>query len=162
MRRTLILAAGLLLALLFPGQARACIGLGCSCSVSAPAMSFGLYNPLSLSAVNSGSSIHVTCSTPVLGVLVSYTLAMSPGVSGSYSARRLRSGANTLQYNLYTSPSHATVWGNGTAGTGTVADSHLFMLFSHTHSYSVYGRLPGGQNVPPGVYNDTITLTVTY
>jgi spore coat protein U-like protein len=31
----------------------------------------------------------------------------------------MKSGANVLNYNLYTTAAHTTVWGDGTAGTGT-------------------------------------------
>src|SRR5580700_8817319 len=79
------------------------------CTVSANTLSFGTYNPLSGSPLTATTTVSATCteSTP-------YTLALNAGNTGNFTNRLLVSGGNTLNYNLYTSSSHTTVWGDGT------------------------------------------------
>lgn len=154
-------AAPALLALLAlcPGTVHAIA----SCSVSASGVAFGGYSVNNPAPTDATGNVEVTCSLiGVISLLVNYDIALSAGASGSYDARTLGGGANTLTYNLYTTAGHATVWGNGTAGTGIVSDGYLLALFTTVRNYPVHGRLPAGQNKPAGAYLDTITVTVTY
>ncbi len=132
-----------------------------ACTVSASNLSFGQYLPSSGSAVDTTGNVAVTCSG-LLSVLVGYTISLSTGASGSYAARALNSGANSLAYNLYTNLLRTTVWGNG-SGSSTVSGSILVQLVvPTTNNHTVYGRIPASQNVAPGSYSDTITVTVNY
>jgi spore coat protein U-like protein len=75
------------------------------------------------------------------------------------AVRRLTSGANTLNYSLYTSGTYGTVWGDGTSGTAAVSGTGS----GASQTFTVYGRIPSGQtSVPTGVYTDTVSVTVTY
>jgi spore coat protein U-like protein len=68
-----------------------------------------------------------------------------------------------LQYNLYTTAALATIFGDGTGGTGTVAGTGLGV--ASANSVQVFGQLPDNatnQAAVPGAYSDTITVTVTY
>lgn len=134
----------LLALLMLPGAAMA------ECSVNVIGLSFGGYDPFSVTDTDITGSVLVTCDTDT-----SVQVSLSPG-SGPFTARKLKSGMNALLYNLYTDPSHVSVWGDGSPGTGLVS-------FSGTAgSYTVYGRIPAGQNVPVGTYGDTITVTLTF
>jgi spore coat protein U-like protein len=102
---------------------------------------------------------------------VSYTIQLNAGSSGSFSPRKLASGANLLNYNLYTTSARTTIWGNGSGGTSTVGGSFtlgnctLLLLCSdetESRNHTAYGRIPASQNVPAGSYSDTITVTVNY
>ena len=132
-----------------------------SCSVSATAMSFGAYDPTSATARDSTGTVTVTC-TATLGISASWDILLSTGSSGSFSPRRLFSGGSSLQYNLYTSSGRTQVWGDGTAGTGKVSDSHPLLVGTSQYSYTTYGRIPALQDLAPGTYTDTITVTVNY
>jgi spore coat protein U-like protein len=144
-------------ALIAPIQAWAAL----SCTTSAQAVAFGNYDPLSSLPTDSTGQVSVTC-TNLVNLLVSYTVALSTGVSGSYSNRQLASGSNRLNYNLYTDLTHLLVWGDGTSGTSTVSNTFLVVLAGITANHTVYGRIPARQNVAVGSYSDTITVTVTY
>ncbi|MBB3047521.1 spore coat protein U-like protein [Litorivivens lipolytica] len=72
----------------------------------------------------------------------------------------MSSGANSLNYNLYTDPTYLTVWGDGNGGTATVPGAIGVLLLPIDHV--VYGRIPAGQNSAAGNYSDTISVTVTY
>lgn len=140
-----------------------CTGIDCSCSVNASSVTFSGYNPISGSAATATGNVAVTCTAFVATLLVSYNIALDKGIYGTFSARMMKYSSTLLQYNLYTSVGQTTVWGDGTAGTGTVSDSYLLgILLPVTRNYSVYGNVPASQNVTPGTYQDTITVTVTY
>jgi len=142
--------------------------------VSATGVAFGAYNRLSMASADSTGTVTAQC-TGGGGLLsaenVSYTIQLNAGSSGSFSPRMMASGANLLNYNLYTTSARTTIWGNGSGGTSTIGGAFtlgtcaLFVLCSNeteSRPHTVYGRIPAGQNVPAGSYSDTITVTVTY
>jgi spore coat protein U-like protein len=71
-------------------------------------------------------------------------------------------GGNSMQYNLYTNAARTQVWGDGTGGTAKVSDSQLVVVGTSQYSYTAYGRIPALQNLGPGTYTDTITVTLNY
>ena len=72
--------------------------------------------------------------------------------------RRMTNGTDFLGYALYTDAGRATAWGSG-AGSGlAIAPAANFAA----QNYSVYGRIPAGQDVSVGVYNDTVVATINY
>jgi len=123
-----------------------------ACSVAAQGLSFGSYDPLAGQRVDGAGNIAVTCDAGV-----AYGIALSSG-NGPYAARLLASGADSLQYNLYTDASRVLVWGDGTGGTATVAGSGN----GTATNVPIYGRIPSGQNVRSGSYGDNIVITVTF
>jgi spore coat protein U-like protein len=67
-----------------------------------------------------------------------------------------------MQYNLYTNAGHTQVWGDATGGTVKISDSQLVLVGTSQYSYTAYGRIPALQDLPPGTYTDTITVTLNY
>ncbi|MGE5469558.1 MAG: spore coat U domain-containing protein [Bacteroidota bacterium] len=132
-----------------------------SCSASATSTSFGNYNSLAPVALDGVGNVRVTCGN-LVNIFVSYSISLSAGSAGSFAGRRLVNGAQQLNYNLFTDAARSSVWGDGTAGTSTVSDGYLLLLLSDQRNYPVYGRIPAGQNIPPGIYSDTIQVTVNY
>lgn len=137
-------AAGLLAALWSASAAAA------TCNVSPQSVNFGNYDTLASATVDGVGNVSVTCDAET-----TFTIALGTG-TGTYSARQMTSGANVLEYNLHTDASRLTVWGDGSAGTATVART------AATAEVTVYGRLPARQNVPAGQYSDTLVVTVSY
>jgi len=135
-----------------------------SCTVAATALALGNYNPASPTPKDASGSVTVTCAANPLALLLGYTVALSTGGSGSYAARRLSSGANTLAYQIYSNASRTTVWGNGSGGSSVVNGGLLLGLFAPVSAtYTVYGRLPAGQGAAAaGAYADVIVVTVAY
>jgi spore coat protein U domain-containing protein, fimbrial subunit CupE1/2/3/6 len=130
-----------------------------TCSVSSAALSFGDYTP-GAGALNGTTTVSVKCTKST-----GYQVALNGGTTtgGTIAQRLLANGTNTLQYNLYTTGTYATVWGDGTgtsvqqAGTGAGIGT--------ANTVTVYGQLPDNttnQSAVPGGYADTITVTVTY
>jgi spore coat protein U-like protein len=121
-----------------------------SCTMGIINVVFGTYNTLSASSLDGAGSVSVTCD-----VTSSFQVALSKG-QGSFAARQLQSGVNVLYYNLYTDTLRSLIWGDGTAGTTLVSGSGT------AATYTVYGRIPGGQNLPAGSYGDSITVTLNF
>lgn len=133
-----------------------------ACTASATPVNFGPYDPLAVTPRTTTASITVSCDL-LLGVslLVAYSIGLSQG-SGSYAARTLRSGGNAMNYNLFTNSFYSNIWGDGSGGTSRILDGYLLGLGGAVTSYPIYARIPALQNVPAGIYTDTILVTVTY
>jgi spore coat protein U-like protein len=124
-----------------------------ACDVSATPLNFGAMNPLDGAATDSVGEITVTCPAST-----AYSIAIDGGGSGDASARRMSSGAQALHYQLYTDPSRSVVWGDGTAGTLEVAGQADGTGTSH----QVHGRIPAQPAATPGMYADSLLVTITY
>jgi spore coat protein U-like protein len=128
--------------------------------VAATAVAFGLYSPGAASGATSNGTVTVACTTPVGATLPDFTIALSAGTTGQFAPRRLTFGGATLNYNIYTSPSFVTVWGDGSGATLTQPYASGAALASTT--FTAYGLVPPHQFVAAGMYTDAITVTVTY
>ena len=172
-----LLLLGCVAWLLPPGARAAPTG----CSVSIPsagggagaAVAFGSYDPLNASGIPTSGNLTINCSANGGGLNNGFmvTISLSTG-AGTYVTRLMRGSVDTLQYNLYTDPSHTTVFGNGSAGSQTVT-----LCFygskkdpcggtgldpTQPHDVPMYGLLPPGQDVTAGSYTDTITAMLTF
>lgn len=160
-RRAAVLCAGLLCS----GLAAAAI----DCSVSASLVAFGNFDPDGPDLDTDSGTITVNCSVVSAGGgTVGYSIALSPGQSGSYSPRRLQNGSFTLRYNLFTAGTRSVgqVWGDGTNGTNLVGGSITLpgtIGAAQSAEHIVYGRLAGPQTgVAVGVYSDTLVVTINF
>jgi spore coat protein U domain-containing protein, fimbrial subunit CupE1/2/3/6 len=138
-----------------------CAGLGCSCSVATTAVTFGNYNPISVTATTANGNVAVTCSALVI-FTASYVISMAKGNSATYTPRFMNLAGVHLNYNLYTTAGFASIWGDATGGTVTVSDSYTAIGLSDTRNYTVFGQIPAVQTIGAGTYTDTILVTVTY
>ncbi|GAP66689.1 pilus protein [Mizugakiibacter sediminis] len=146
------------------------------CSISTSGLSFGVYDPLagypSTAPVTANGALQLACSYTSIGDLlvgIQAQISLSTGSSGSYAARTLRQGAESLRYNLYVDPALTTVFGDGSGGTQRVAKCFTGFFnncggdpANSPVSIPVYGALPGSQDVSPGGYADNIVVTVTF
>ncbi|HEU0071255.1 MAG TPA: spore coat U domain-containing protein [Alphaproteobacteria bacterium] len=153
----LALAAWLLGAL--PRPAEAALG---TCTVSATAVAFGVYDPIAAAANDSTGTVTVSCSlVSGISLLVAYSIGLSTGV-GSYTTRQMSYLTDYMSYNLYTSGARNIVWGDGSGSTQMIYDGYLLGLGGATTNYTVFGHIPARQNVRGGGYQDNIVVTVTY
>jgi spore coat protein U-like protein len=133
-----------------------------TCYLSTDSLSFGTYHQGGGDLAGS-TTLSLRCTRGL-----TFVISLDPGsAAGTSLAQRLMvNGAHTLQYNLYTSLSHTTVWGDGTGGSATVSGTGLGTAASKAVSETVYGEVPdspANQALPPGgTYTDTITVTVNY
>lgn len=124
-----------------------------SCTVTSNEVNFGSYDVFSNSPLNSSGTVKVRCSPGN----TNYTVSLNNGLNGPITNRRMKNsmGNGTIQYNLYTDATYATVWGDGTGG-GVVVNG------SQNTDFTVYGRIPPQQDVGVGTYSDVITVTVAF
>ena len=136
-----------------------------SCSISVTPLGFGTYDVFSATPDDSTATLSVTCtqvSAPVGNLPV--TASLSQGSSGTYATRQMKSGANSLSYNMYANATRTTIFGDGTAGTSTISGTFPFTAVGQnvTGTGTIYGRIPAGQDVAVGSYSDSIVATVTW
>lgn len=79
------------------------------------------------------------------------------GRGATVAIRKLTNGTHTVNYLLYSDSGRTTVWGN-TVGSDTVAAA----ASGASQSFTLYGRIPAQAIPAPGVYTDTVTVTIMY
>lgn len=132
---------------------------GAVCNVLGVNLSFGPYDPLSPAGTAVSGTITVACDqspAPTATIMIGPSL-----VSGSMNPRRMRlvGGTDVLDYNLYVDAQLGTVWGDGMGGTAVRSDR---VQKSKPWTVTVYGRVPGSQDVTVGNYSDSIAITINF
>ena len=124
----------------------------CNVSTVAPTtLDFGTQGPLTAN-VDQTATITVTCTTGA-----NYNVALDGGGAANTNARRMVNGGNTVSYQLYRDAGRTLVWGN-TVNSDTLAGTGNGMA----QALPVYGRVPAQTTPPAAVYNDSVTVTVSY
>lgn len=143
-----------------------------SCTVSSPALVFGAYDAVAGTAVTSSATLSISCSgggrksAPV-------TIALDAGANsgGSFNPRVMKDGlSDPLDYNLYidTSYAAASIWGDGTGGTQTVAVTTTPSGNPATASATINGQISSSQDpsgacpATPCNYSDSVVITITF
>ena len=127
-----------------------------NCSISAAALAFGGYDPVSTNAsaaLDQTSTLSVACTKGT-----SATVSLDLGTHATGATRRMQHSSTAtefLTYELYTTAARTTVWNT----TNTVAYSAASKAAS---SLTVYGQVAGGQDVATGNYSDTVVATITF
>jgi spore coat protein U-like protein len=96
------------------------------------------------------------------------TVDLSAGVSGSFTTRTLTTTVGTttypLNYNLYQDAANTLIWGDGTGGSqaDTVTITRHGNNNTITTNLTVYGAVAPAQDPAPGIYTDSITISVNF
>ncbi|MFO1282166.1 MAG: spore coat U domain-containing protein [Burkholderiales bacterium] len=139
-----------------------------TCSASTTPVAFGAYDVFATGNVDSTGTVVVTCSTqttdPIGNFSVTYEVELGTGGSGNTSQRRLTSGANTLDYNLYRNNARSQLWGDGVTAPSVSASFTLNRSTtpSRTRAHTVFGRIPPLQDVAVGNYADNVLVTLNF
>lgn len=121
-----------------------------SCTVSASTMDFGTMTDVQ-TAVDSSAALSATCSasTP-------YAISLGDGLNATGPMQRaMIHGGQQLAYGLYQDSARLAAWGaggNAMAATGS----------GLPQSQTIFGRIPAQVTPPPGIYQDTVVVTVSY
>jgi spore coat protein U-like protein len=129
------------------------VGLSASCSIENFSINLGNYKAIDNFNREGFGSLTINCDSNI-----GWTLSVTPGNSGNCNARYMNSAnspSKTLNYNLFIDASYATIWGDG-------VNCGLSRTGTGTQTIYIYGRIPQGQGLPSGTYNDTLTATLTY
>lgn len=119
------------------------------CSVAATSLNFGNYSGLLINAT-SNVSVSCTSTTP-------YYVNLGNGLHSLNYYPRMAGNGSFLSYRLYQDAARTKEWRNtynvdGESGTGNGLAQPL----------TVYGQMPAATVGNPGLYTDTIVVTVTY
>jgi spore coat protein U-like protein len=122
------------------------------CSISATNLVFGSYSGTQL---DGQSQVSVSCTT---GLPWNVGLNQGTRPGATVATRRMTGpGVSSMSYSLFRNSARTLNWGN-TVGTDTVSGTGT----GSPQSLTVFGRVPGSQNLPPGGYQDTIVATITF
>ena len=123
------------------------------CTITTTPIAFGIYNVFSAAPVDSVGSLLFDC----IGAKT-VSIAISQGQSGRFQPRTLKSGTESLYYNLFLDAARSTVWGNGSGGTET----YITDPGKDPVNVTIYGRIPPEQDVTFGSYADSVTVTINF
>ena len=139
------------------------ITITAACTINAATLNFGSNvagTTLIASAVTGSTTVSVTCTNGS-----PYSIGMDNGANVSGSQRRMKSGANYLNYGLYVDSGYVNPWTTGASNSTctTTSDCYLGTGNGSAQSVNIYGQVPSVGTAPPtGTYTDTVTMTITY
>lgn len=135
-----------------------------SCTTSAVAPTFGVYNAAGNNTLANGI-VNVSCNVLGIPLSITYTIRLGLGSQPAGTQRQLAGGpgdTGRLPYNLFCDPAYTQVWADGSGQTCVISGGHLLLLGGILTPYPVYGRINGGHYVPAGSYSDMVTVEVLY
>lgn len=131
-----------------------------SCTVTKPSNLVFITNLVT--GLTSATTFSVSCTTSGTGGSASFTVGLSAGTSGNTAQRVMKSGTNTLTYNLYQDPQYSQIWG---ASGSQLMTTNISANLSN-QPYTIYGRIDStaaNLSAPTGSYTDTnLVLTLSY
>jgi spore coat protein U-like protein len=138
------------------------ITITAACTINAATLNFGSNAGTALiaSPVSGSTTVSVTCTNGS-----PYSIGMDNGANVSGSQRRMNSGANYLNYNLFVDAGHANPWTTAASNSTctTASDCYLGTGSGSAQSVNIYGAVPAVGSAPPtGIYTDTVTMTITF
>jgi spore coat protein U-like protein len=83
---------------------------------------------------------------------------LGPGSNASGATRRMQGGGDFLVYELYQDAGRSVVWRSGPSAGQTIAVA----ANKNPRTFVVYGRVPAGQDVRAGAYNDVVLATINF
>ena len=127
------------------------------CQATATTLDFGTYQPIGTHAtapLDNQTALNVYCTRKAVA-----TIAMSAGTYALGAQRRMRSAlGDFLVYDLFSNSGMSVVWD----GTNTVGVSSTSKFTPLGGGVPLYGRVPAGQDVSAGTYQDTVQAVVNY
>lgn len=150
-----ITAIGLITGLNFLGCWAAAHAQGRGCQfLRVTGLNFGTYDPFSPVPLDTTGQVQFICrgrNRPV-------TIQLSQGGSNSFAPRQMSNGSDRLNYNLYLDANRSLIWGDGTEGTQQQGP----FIPGNLNTLTIYGRIPAQQWVTPGLYTDSLRLTIIF
>lgn len=124
-----------------------------TCRVTTNPLSFGSIGMLSTQQ-DASTTLAPTCT-----IGTAYQIGLDGGLSGATNPtlRNMTKGAEIVTYGLYRNAARTQAFGR-TLGSDTLAGTGSGLAQTAT----VYGRVPPQTTPSPGLYSDTVVVTVTY
>ncbi len=94
------------------------ITIQAGCEITGPSdLDFGTHSFID-TAITATTTFSIRCSNGTTGTIA---LNGGSGTSQSISTRTMETGANSINYNLYTAAAYTTIWGDATTGSTVTA-----------------------------------------
>jgi spore coat protein U domain-containing protein, fimbrial subunit CupE1/2/3/6 len=126
-----------------------------NCQVTVTDLHFGTYDPLLGNAdqpLDATADLNMLCTRGAQA-----TIKFDYGRTPQGLNRGMTFGSDRVNYSLFQDSSRTKPWADGENGL------HVVGTGGRTpERYVVYGRVPAGQDVPPGAYNDIVMATVDF
>jgi spore coat protein U-like protein len=124
-----------------------------TCRVSAIDLDFGPVANLAAN-IDGASSLSATCTMDT-----AYWMALNGGLQSATNPtqRKMMKGSEFVIYGLYRDAARSLPWGD-TNGTNTVSGTGSGLV----QPYPLYGRTAPQTTPSPGLYHDTVVVTVNY
>jgi spore coat protein U-like protein len=124
-----------------------------TCYVTAATLNFGTVGLIQTN-VDAPGAVGVQCSNAL-----PYTVALDGGQAAATdpTQRKMSKGSEQVTYGLYRDAARSLPWGS-TVGTNTVTG----VGDTTVQGLAVYGRIPAQTTPSPGLYADTVVVTVSY
>ncbi len=108
-------------------------------------IAFGNYDPTSAADTDADGSVTIRATTGL-----TYDIYIG-------ADRSMTDGSENLAYELYTDATRTAAWGSTQAtGVNDTSSSNAEV------TYDIYGRVAARQDVGPGAYSDTVTITLEW
>ncbi len=146
-----------------------------NCTLNVTDIPFGSVTQLNPEPVDVQGSLTVQCQAELDDLqglpptaTVDYTLSMNGGGSGNPATRAMQGPGGALGYNIYVDAGRQTVWGDGSNATQMVGGQFVFTQLQvlggaqQSADHISFARIPAGINVAPGLYADTVTVTLVF
>lgn len=166
MSRTMQCLAALLVLLALGIFAPRAMAASCSLNTGTP-VAFGTYDPGSATPLDGQGAVVVECNGNGNNAWIA--ISLNAGLWGTFADRRMANGADRLSYNLYTDVNRTILFNNGTTVSCRAGDTSNPPCIGEDPqggrlraTRPIFGRIPPGQNVGAGIYNDTVTITITF
>jgi spore coat protein U-like protein len=161
MRALTLILATLLLGLAGAGTACAQGASSGRCRLQITGLDFGDYDVFDASPTRAATAITIDCAMPRDRKLQP-KIDLSAGASQDFGRRLQMSGANRLNYNLYVDPGLSRIAGDGSGGSSDISPTAIQIGGRTLYSVTIYGAIEPHQLAAPGVYFDTVHVTITF
>lgn len=128
-----------------------------SCSTSAQPLAFGATGSPTVQR-DTTANLTVTCTGAPQTVRVCVGINAGSATGSTLTSRLMSSGANTVGYQITTSPGGAT-WGDDVSILGPELLVTIGSGGSGNAVATMYGRVTAGQSKPTGIYSSTLTTS---
>ncbi len=149
-----LFALGLALAQASPGAAQS--GRG-GCTLTVLELWFGEYDVFEATPTRATTRIQIQCRGATSKIRP--TVELSAGSSQNFARRTQVSGGDMLSYNIYADAGLTQIAGDGSSGTRALV---LEDNGSGGTEVTLYGAIDPRQFAPPGVYFDTVYVTLIF
>jgi spore coat protein U-like protein len=126
-----------------------------NCRIAVTDLAFGSYDPL---VANAARELDATADLRMLCTRnAQANIGLDFGRNNQGLLRSMAAGTDHVMYQLYQDASRTKLWGFGENALRIVGAGSR-----EPQRFVVYGRVAGGQEVPPGAYTDVVLATVDF